>query len=104
VIICEPQIKPSLEVQAIARAHRMGQVNKVQVHRLILPSSVDEKVLVMLHRKQQDFDAFARESELANISEAAKSIITEERGRLGITSNSEIIINDLEAGDDDESK
>jgi SNF2 family DNA or RNA helicase len=82
----------------------MGQVNKVQVHRLILPSSVDEKMLVMLHRKQQDFDAFARESELANISEAAKSIITEERDRLGITSNSEIIINDLEAGDDDESK
>jgi SNF2 family DNA or RNA helicase len=45
VILCEPQIKPSLEVQAIARAHRMGQVRKVQVHRLILPDSVDEKML-----------------------------------------------------------
>lgn len=94
VIICEPQIKPSLEVQAIARAHRMGQVNKVQVHRLILPSSVDEKMLVMLHRKQQDFDAFARESELANISEAAKSIITEERDRLGITTENGISIDE----------
>ena len=94
VIICEPQIKPSLEVQAIARAHRMGQVNKVQVHRLILPSSVDEKMLVMLHRKQQDFDAFARESELANISEAAKSIITEERDRLGIKTENGISIDE----------
>jgi len=48
VIPCEPHIKPSFEVQAIARAHRMGQVRKVQVHRLILPDSVDENMLSLL--------------------------------------------------------
>ena len=36
VILCEPQIKPSIEAQAIARVHRMGQVRTVQpdLHRL----------------------------------------------------------------------
>jgi SNF2 family DNA or RNA helicase len=94
VILCEPQIKPSLEVQAIARAHRMGQIRKVQVHRLILPESVDEQMLAMLARKQSEFDQYARDSELANsatdakgISEEsiAKVIVMDERRRLGIT-------------------
>lgn len=101
VILCEPQIKPSLEVQAIARAHRMGQVRKVQVHRLILPESVDEQMLALLAHKQAEFDQFARESDLANIAQGAKEpseesiakvIVMEERKRLGIDSESENII------------
>jgi len=93
VILCEPQIKPSLEVQAIARAHRMGQVRKVQVHRLILPESVDEHMLAMLAHKQKEFDAYARDSDLANSASGAKDIteesmakviVMEERKRLGI--------------------
>ena len=93
VILCEPQIKPSLEVQAIARAHRMGQVRKVQVHRLILPESVDEQMLAMLARKQSEFDDYARDSDLANQASGAKDpseesmakvIVMEERKRLGI--------------------
>jgi len=93
VILCEPQIKPSLEVQAIARAHRMGQVRKVQVHRLILPESVDEQMLAMLARKQSEFDNYARDSDLANQASGAKDateesmakvIVIEERKRLGI--------------------
>ena len=93
VILCEPQIKPSLEVQAIARAHRMGQVRKVQVHRLILPESVDEQMLAMLARKQSEFDDYARDSDLANEATGAKDsseesiakvIVMDERKRLGI--------------------
>lgn len=96
VILCEPQIKPSLEVQAIARAHRMGQVRKVQVHRLILPESVDEQMLAMLARKQSEFDDYARDSDLADSAPGAKEvsaqsmakvIVIEERKRLGINEN-----------------
>ena len=107
VILCEPQIKPSLEVQAIARAHRMGQVRKVQVHRLILPESVDEQMLAMLARKQRAFDQYARDSDLADsVSDAkgiseesiAKVIVMEERRRLGITqSDVEVHITDEES-------
>ena len=106
VILCEPQIKPSLEVQAIARAHRMGQVRKVQVHRLILPESVDEQMLAMLGRKQKEFDQYARDSELANTATDAKGtseesiakvIVMDERKRLGIQATSdEVLISDEE--------
>ena len=101
VILCEPQIKPSLEVQAIARAHRMGQVRKVQVHRLILPESVDEQMLAMLARKQTEFDDYARDSDLANsavgakeVSEEsiAKVIVMDERKRLGLSTSAAIEI------------
>lgn len=101
VILCEPQIKPSLEVQAIARAHRMGQVRKVQVHRLILPDSVDEKMLSLLASKQVEFEQYARYSELANTAAGAKEvseesmakvIVMEERKRLGINGDSQEII------------
>lgn len=44
VVICEPQLKPITESQAIARAHRMGQVHTVQVHRLLSEGAVDERV------------------------------------------------------------
>jgi len=93
VILCEPQIKPSLEVQAIARAHRMGQVRTVRVHRLVIPNSVDEYMQNLLQRKIMEFDEFVRKSELANSSDSAKDmseesmaqlIIMAERKRLGI--------------------
>lgn len=73
VILCEPQIKPSLEDQAIARAHRMGQVNKVYVHRLISVSdeqiqSIDEHIANLLIEKRYEFDTYARKSNLADAS------------------------------------
>jgi SNF2 family DNA or RNA helicase len=96
VILCEPQIKPSLEVQAIARAHRMGQVNNVRVHRLLVPDSVDDQMVTMLAIKTAEFDSYARVSHLADSATTAKnntddaiansiesSIIEMERKRIG---------------------
>ena len=62
VIICEPQLKPSIERQAIARAHRMGQHRDVLVYRLLCENTVDEKMLELLATKQAEFDAFADKS------------------------------------------
>jgi hypothetical protein len=44
VVLTEPQWKPSTEEQAIARAHRMGQVRPVHVHRLLAKDSIDERI------------------------------------------------------------
>jgi superfamily II DNA or RNA helicase len=105
IILCELQIKPSLETQAIARAHRMCQVRTVQVHRLIVPESVDEQMLAVLARKQAEFNEYARESALADGATSAneigeesiaKMIVLEERKRLGITSQDEVKIGDIE--------
>lgn len=65
VIICEPQLKPSIERQAIARAHRMGQHRDVLVYRLLCENTVDEKMLELLATKQAEFDAFADKSAAA---------------------------------------
>ncbi|MFC5370724.1 DEAD/DEAH box helicase [Arcanobacterium bovis] len=71
VIICEPQLKPTTEWQAIARAHRMGQLESVQVHRLITEEGVDERLFAVLHRKSELFESFAKVSLLAQSSSEA---------------------------------
>lgn len=63
VILAEPQWKPSTEEQAIARAFRMGQIRKVQVHRLLAKSSVDERMREIQEQKSLLFDEFARKSD-----------------------------------------
>ncbi|MGV9564335.1 DEAD/DEAH box helicase [Streptomyces sp. NPDC003480] len=91
VILCEPQVKPTLEHQAVARAHRMGQVRTVQVHRLLATDTVDDRLLRILRNKDRLFDAYARRSEVAeatpdavDVSDAAlaRRIVEEEQQRL----------------------
>ena len=91
VVICEPQLKPTMEWQAVARARRMGQLESVQVHRLLSEEGVDQRIREILARKAELFAEFARISETADsapeaydVSEAelAREIITEERERL----------------------
>ncbi|MBR5547887.1 MAG: DEAD/DEAH box helicase [Clostridia bacterium] len=62
VIMCEPQLKPSIENQAISRAYRMGQARNVLVYRLLCEDSIDERITEMLADKQAIFDAFADKS------------------------------------------
>ncbi|MGW0925641.1 DEAD/DEAH box helicase [Streptomyces sp. NPDC002755] len=94
VVICEPQIKPTVEHQAVARAHRMGQVRPVRVHRLLATGGVDERLVRMLEAKTRLFDAYARRSAVAEATpdavdvsdmELARRIVEEEQARLGMT-------------------
>lgn len=91
VVIVEPQLKPTTEWQAIARARRMGQLETVQVHRLLSEEGVDQRITEILARKKELFDDFARVSETAesapeafDISEAelAREVVAAERERL----------------------
>ncbi|MCR4587120.1 MAG: DEAD/DEAH box helicase [Lachnospiraceae bacterium] len=70
VIFCEPQIKPSLETQAVSRVYRMGQVRSVLVYHLLCNDTVDEDMMLLLEEKQEIFDTFAQESEMADIEKA----------------------------------
>lgn len=74
VILAEPQWKPTMEDQAIARCHRMGQVRTVDVHRLLTEDSVDQRMLDILGTKAALFDEYARRSELKDISPDAVDI------------------------------
>lgn len=91
VVICEPQLKPTTEWQAIARAHRMGQLRSVQVHRLLSEDGADRRITEILARKRRTFDDFARVSATANsapeafdISEAdlTREVVAAERERM----------------------
>ena len=81
VVLCEPQLTPTSEEQAIARAHRMGQVRPVQVHRLLAVDTVDERITELLAGKRADFDDYARRSDLAEASPAAVDVTFGELGR-----------------------
>jgi hypothetical protein len=104
VIICEPQWNPAIEEQAIARAHRMGQVRRVDVHRLLAEHTVDQQMLDLTKAKRAEFNEYARRSDLAaatpdaidisdltavaevaSQTEAERRIVTAERERLSIT-------------------
>ena len=89
VVICEPQLKPSIENQAISRTYRMGQVRNVIVYRLLCEDSVDERIIELLENKQNIFDSFADKSVMGNHSleiseQTSKRIIQLERERLNI--------------------
>jgi len=74
VVLCEPQVKPTLESQAVGRVQRMGQVRRVQVHRLLATDSVDQRLLEILGGKERLFDAYARRSETAESSPEAVDV------------------------------
>ena len=92
IILAEPQLTPSTEEQAIARAHRMGQVRRVDVHRLLCEDSVDQRILELLAAKREAFDEYARRSDMANATpdavfagseaELRHAIVAAERTRL----------------------
>jgi len=91
VILFEPQWKPSIEEQAIARAYRMGQARRVIVHRLIARNSIEERILKVLEQKSDLFDQFARQSALKKASGEAvrteaikKQVFKAELKRLGV--------------------
>lgn len=90
IIITEPQLTPLMEEQAIARAHRMGQVRPVDVHRLLCEDSVDQRILELLADKREAFDEYARRSDMANATpdavetELRHAIVAAERTRLKV--------------------
>lgn len=100
VVIAEPQWKPSTEYQAIARAHRMGQLRTVQVHRILAKDSIDELMRKLVLSKSALFDEYARESHAKDTDSAAvdtgwkpsgkrptqEQLVKAEQARLGVTS------------------
>jgi superfamily II DNA or RNA helicase len=91
VVICEPQLKPTTGWQAIARSRRMGQLESVQVHRLLSEDGVDRRITEILARKSELFADFARVSDTADSApeafditdaEIAREIVAQERQRV----------------------
>ena len=78
VILCEPQWKPSTEQQAISRVYRMGQTRDVLVYRLLTKDSIDEPIMALIHKKEVEFDKYAKDSLVADAFVASEKMTEKE--------------------------
>jgi SNF2 family DNA or RNA helicase len=67
VIIMDPFWNPYIEAQAVDRAHRMGQLKAVSVHRVLVENTVEDRIVALQEKKRELVDSALDES-------AAKSI------------------------------
>lgn len=63
VIIMDPFWNPYIEMQAVDRAHRIGQQKPVQVHRLLVQETVEDRIVALQEQKRQFVDAALDEGE-----------------------------------------
>lgn len=57
VIILDPFWNPFIEEQAVDRAHRMPQKREVHVHRIIVPETVEDRIVAIQDRKRDEINA-----------------------------------------------
>ncbi|KAG3011777.1 hypothetical protein PC121_g317 [Phytophthora cactorum] len=77
VFIMEPSWNPSLDRQAIDRAHRFGQTREVRVVRFIMKGSIEERVVELQNKKRQLTAAFLGDGDI--LSSAKKKRLRKTR-------------------------
>ena len=68
VIILDPFWNPYVEEQAIDRAHRIGQVRPVKVHRVLVETTVEDRIIELQDKKRALIEEALDEKEHQNIS------------------------------------
>ena len=63
IFLMDPWWNPAVERQAVDRAHRIGQENKLTVYRPLMKNSVEEKVLLLQKAKQELFKELMAEDD-----------------------------------------
>ena len=68
VIIFDPFWNPYIEEQAIDRAHRIGQLRPVKVHRILVPDTVEDRILALQEKKRELIEGALDEKASQNIA------------------------------------
>ncbi|KAL4932053.1 SNF2 family N-terminal domain-containing protein [Aspergillus undulatus] len=68
VIIFDPFWNPYIEEQAIDRAHRIGQMREVNVHRILVPKTVEDRIIELQDKKRALIDGALDEKASKNIA------------------------------------
>ncbi|KAL8755091.1 MAG: hypothetical protein Q9199_003880 [Rusavskia elegans] len=87
VIIMDPFWNPYVEEQAIDRAHRIGQRKPVQVHRILVPGTVEDRILELQEKKRAMIESALDENASKEVSrlgekELAFLFVSNPRGSL----------------------
>lgn len=83
IIVIEPFWNPYVEDQAVDRAHRIGQKTEVQVYKLLVPDSVEDRIME-LQKKKRSLVSTALSEEGAQ--GASRLSLNELRGLFGLDS------------------
>ncbi|KXX74531.1 ATP-dependent helicase ULS1 [Madurella mycetomatis] len=67
VIICDPFWNPYIEMQAVDRAHRIGQQREVKVHRILVQETVEDRILNLQEEKRNLVEAALDEGSSKNL-------------------------------------
>lgn len=67
VIVCDPFWNPYIELQAVDRAHRIGQQRPVTVHRVLVEGTVEDRIIELQERKRALVDSALDEGESRNL-------------------------------------
>lgn len=73
VIICDPFWNPYIEMQAIDRAHRIGQQRPVKVYRILVKETVEDRILELQQKKREIIDAAMDEGQAQNLGRLSTS-------------------------------
>ncbi|KAI9794521.1 MAG: hypothetical protein M1835_006528 [Candelina submexicana] len=68
VIILDPFWNPYVEEQAIDRSHRIGQLRPVQVHRILIQDTVEDRIIALQDKKRTLIEGALDETASQNIS------------------------------------
>lgn len=68
VIIFDPFWNPYIEEQAIDRAHRIGQQRQVQIHRILVEHTVEDRILELQDKKREIIEGALDENASKSIS------------------------------------
>ncbi|KAK1655979.1 SNF2 family N-terminal domain-containing protein [Colletotrichum phormii] len=68
VIIMDPFWNPYIEMQAVDRAHRIGQQKPVKVHRILTQQTVEDRIVQLQEKKRATVDAALDEREGAKLA------------------------------------
>ncbi|KAK1750232.1 ATP-dependent helicase ULS1 [Echria macrotheca] len=73
IIICDPFWNPYIEMQAVDRAHRIGQQREVKVHRVLVKETVEDRILSLQEDKRQLVEAALDEGKSASLGRLSEN-------------------------------
>ena len=62
---------PAVEMQSVDRVHRIGQIKDVHVYRLIVPETVEDRIIKLQEKKQQLADGALGEGDGPKVNRLA---------------------------------